>query len=62
MGGYVGNKKGTFEPVAEVGDVGDVGRDLGRMYSLVERTCTPSSRETLRFRNRPLRTRFSWNS
>lgn len=60
--GKTNKKKKCIVPAAAVGDVGDVGRDLGRIYSLAEITWTPSSRETLRLRNRPRRTRFSWNS
>lgn len=47
---------------AAVGDVGEVGSDLGSIKSSDDRPCTPSSRDTLLFRKRPRRIRFSWNS
>lgn len=51
-----------FQPGEEVGEVGDVGNDRGRLNSLLCRSCTPSSRDTLRFLNNPRRIMFSWNS
>lgn len=45
-----------------VGDVGEVGSDLGSIKSSDVTPCTPSSSDTLLFRKRPRRIRFSWNS
>jgi len=46
-------------PAAAVGDVGEVGSDLGSIKSSDDKPCTPSSRDTLLFRKSPRRIRFS---
>lgn len=54
---------GTFDlPGLEVGVVGDVGNERGRIKSLDCKSCIPSSSDTLLFLYNPLRIMFSWNS